>query len=864
MKGTRRDRVWRPWRLWRLAAAAALCACGGGAAPATPPSPSDLPAAPPSERVEDGWRPARAPLVTRWAADVHPDSSVLGEYPRPQLVRDEWRSLNGLWEFAPAKEGDSPPFGRTLRGRILVPYPGESALSGVGKHYERVWYRRTFRVPDGWAGRRVLLNFGAVDWQAAVYVNEKRVAVHSGGYDGFSADVTDALKGGAGAEQEIVVGVYDPTDDGEQPRGKQVKAPRSIWYTPITGIWQTVWLEPVPAARVHRLKMVPDLAAGALRLTVTVVGGQGGDVIEAAALGDSGRVVGQASGEPGEEIRVPVTRARRWSPVDPYLYGLSVVLRRGGGAADSVESYFGMRSVALVRDARGGRAVLLNGRPFFGVGPLDQGYWPDGLYTAPTDDALRSDLETTKALGFTMTRKHVKVEPERWYYWADRLGLAVWQDMPSGGNRTPGDRRQFEAELYAMIEQRGNHPAIVAWVPFNEGWGQYETPRVADLVKSLDPSRLVDAASGWRDENVGDLIDVHRYQGPQALPPSKERATAVGEFGGLGMVVRGHTWVPDSGWGYSGTFRDPDSLAARYELLMGRLWRDHMDYGTSAGVYTQLTDVEREVNGLLTYDRAVLKIDSARVVAANTGRTPLILPEYREFVRSATVAISSRGIVRYTTDGSAPTADSPRYRAPFVVRAADSVIVRARAFVSGEPFGGETVATFRRVDGRDPDTTVAVADSVLTRGVTYAYFQDTSLNVLTRIAGRRAGPDTIAALHTDTISALVFPTGHARERFVVRYGGWLRVPRDGVYALTALADDGARVWVGDRLVVDGVAYSPQVVENRGEVALKAGLHPLTVTYFQGTGDASLRLYVEGPGVPRRAIDGMLYRRVEGG
>jgi hypothetical protein len=840
----------------RHAAACAVAAVASGAAAgacarATAPPPAA--GAPPAQA---GWRPARTPLFTPWAADVSP-SNALPEYPRPQLARPRWQSLNGLWEFAPAATPDEkPPVGRPLPGRILVPYPVESALSGVGRHHERVWYRRTFAVPEGW-GERVLLHFGAVDYEATVYVNGKRLAVHRGGYDAFTVDATDALlPGGEGARQELVVGVYDPTDRGEQPRGKQVEEPRTIWYTPVTGIWQTVWLEPVPASRVLRLTLTPDVAGRALRLVASVAGAQPGDTVEATALvGDS--VVGRAAGKPESELRLAVRRPRLWSPDDPFLYDLSVTLRRGGETVDSVASYFGMRSVALGPDGRGGRRILLNGRPFFGVGPLDQGYWPDGLYTAPTDAALRADLELTKRLGFNMTRKHAKVEPERWYYWADRIGLAVWQDMPSGRNRTSAARSQFEVELRNMIEQRGNHPSVVVWVPFNEGWGEFDASGVVDFVRGLDQSRLVDDASGWRHDGSGDLLDVHRYQGPQALVRSPQRATAVGEFGGLGMVVRGHAWAGDSGWGYQGTYRSTDSLAARYERLMGRLWRDHATHGTSAGVYTQLTDVEREVNGLLTYDRRVLKIDTARVVAANLGLTPLILPEGGEFTSSALVTISSEGVVRYTTDGSEPTAGSRRYRGPFTVRgdsATGTVTVRARAFVGGDAAGPAVSAAFRRVPGREPDTTVGK----VVPGVRLAYFRDTSLRALTLVARSPAGPDTIAAVLDSVQRDLTLPLKRGRERFTARFAGWLRVPRDGVYALTARADDGVRVWVGDRLVVDGMGYSPSAADSHGEIALRAGLHEVTVTYFQSWDDATLQLWVEGPGGGRRRLDDMLY------
>jgi hypothetical protein len=429
--------------------------------------------------------------------------------------------------------------------------------------------------------------------------------------------------------------------------------------------------------------------------------------------------------------------------------------------------------------------------------------------------------------------------------------------MPSARNASPSARRQFEAELWRLIEQRGNHPSIVAWVPFNEGWGQFDTRRIAAYVRELDPSRLVDDASGWRHQDAGDLVDVHRYQGPQAMPRNATRATVVGEFGGLGMVVAGHTWVADSGWGYQGVFTDADSLARRYETLMGRLWRDHATHGTSAGVYTQLTDVEREVNGLLTYDRAVLKIDPARVVAANRGLTPFIAPEQTEFMQQPPVVTiySTAREVRYTTDGSEPTLESRLYRGPFRPSGGDTVVVRARAFADSAPLTVATSAEYRRVAGRDPDSVTAA----LTRGARFAYFGDSSLRALTRVASRRAGPDTTALSGDGVIATLATPPGTTRERYTIRYQAWLRVPRDGVYSIDAMADDGVRVWVGDRLVVDGMGYSPAPAESRGDVALRAGLHPIVVTHFQAYDGARLDLWIEGPGLSRRRVDALLWR-----
>jgi hypothetical protein len=567
------------------------------------------------------WAPARGPLATRWAKDVRPDNA-LPEYPRPQMVRKDWANLNGLWQYAVRpKAADKPD---RWEGQILVPFPIESSLSGVMKRVsqdERLWYRRTFARPAAHPSGRLLLHFGAVDWDATVWVNGKEVGSHRGGYDPFTLDITDALK--STGEQELVVAVWDPTDAGTQPRGKQVRQPRGIWYTPTTGIWQTVWLEPVPASHITSVKIVPDVGQGRVTVTVPVANAAAGDEVELQVPG-----VGSPDfvlGVPGRPIVRPIPNATLWTPGAPHLYDLRVRLMRGGRVVDEVSSYFGMRAIALAKDAAGVTRVMLNGKPLFQYGLLDQGFWPDGLYTAPTDEALKSDIEATKKLGFNLARKHVKVEPDRWYYWCDKLGLLVWQDMPSGDRyirardsditRTPESAKEFDTELKAMIDALHNHPSIVMWVPFNEGWGQFDTARVAAWIKQYDPTRLVNSASGWTDRGVGDVHDIHVYPGPGMPPPEEKRAAVLGEFGGLGLPVKGHTWQAERNWGYR-SFQTPEELTEAYQRLIVRL-RPLIGRGLSAAIYTQTTDVEIEVNGMLTYDRALVKMDAAKVAAAN-------------------------------------------------------------------------------------------------------------------------------------------------------------------------------------------------------------------------------------------------------
>ncbi len=557
-----------------------------------------------SARAQESAAPSA--LRTRWAASVdtaHP----WPEYPRPQLVRPAWRNLNGWWDYA-VRDSAAPAPDR-YDGRILVPYPIESRLSRVQRAVtpsQRLWYHRTFVVPADWRRGRVLLHFGAVDWEAAVYVNGRRLRTHRGDYDPFTLDITGALV--PAAHQQVVVAVRDPTDSGGQPRGKQVLHPRSIWYTAVTGIWQTVWLESVPSTYIAALTVTPRVDSGAVRVALRVEGaGSGGTAT--VEVRDGARTIGRSSGPADRALTIAIPRPRLWAPGHPFLYGLRI--RLAGG--DSVSSYFGMRSIALGRDSAGAVRLLLNGSPLFQLGVLDQGWWPDGLYTPPTEAGMRHDLTTVQRLGFNLLRKHVKVEPARWYYLCDSLGLLVWQDMPSGDNASDSARSEFGRELEHMVAALENHPSIVMWVPFNEGWGQHQTPRYVAWLERRDPSRLVDDASGWTDRGVGEVIDLHAYPGPGMPAPDSVRARVLGEFGGLGLPLEGHTWVGRDNWGYR-TFTSLDSLNAAYRRLMGQL-RILIGRGLAAAVYTQTTDVEVEVNGLMTYDREMVKLDSASIAA---------------------------------------------------------------------------------------------------------------------------------------------------------------------------------------------------------------------------------------------------------
>jgi hypothetical protein len=590
------------------------------------------------------WKPAAGPLMTRWAKDVSPENAH-AEYPRPQMVRKAWQSLNGLWDYAIRPRNDEKP--GNFDGKILVPFPVESALSGVMKRVgpeKRLWYRRQFTVPEASRGKRTLLHFEAVDWETTVTVDGQTLGTHRGGYDPFTFDVTGVVA--PGKPHEIVLSVWDPSDAGTQPCGKQHNNPQGIWYTPSTGIWQTVWLESVPQSYVQEVGCLPDIAAKKVTIETVIAGPTEGYTIVATLVSRIGFASVTGSGPPGKPISIslhPDDDVHLWSPDSPHLYQVHVALQRIRmgtvpeiNTIDEIESYVALRSIAIGPGPDKHTRILLNGKPVFLIGPLDQGFWPDGLYTAPTDEALKSDIEVTKKLGFNFIRKHVKVEPARWYYWCDRLGVAVFQDMPSGdqharenSKRRPEITRSgestsdFDAELKAMIDARRQFHCIVAWVPFNEGWGQFDTVRIANWIKQYDPTRLVDPASGWNDFPVGDMHDKHDYPGPSAPPAEAKRASVLGEFGGLGLPIPGHLWVDTKkNWGYR-KFESRDALTQAYLKLAARL-RPLVESRLSAAVYTQTTDCETEVNGLMTYDRELIKMDVDQVRAANTALVRLL------------------------------------------------------------------------------------------------------------------------------------------------------------------------------------------------------------------------------------------------
>jgi hypothetical protein len=556
-------------------------------------------------------KPKRPPLSTPWTAHVS-KRLPLPEYPRPQLVRGRWLNLNGQWQFSSAAAGEAPPFGRRLRETILVPFPMQAALSGIERYERRSWYRRSFRVPPSWRGKRVQLNFGAVTHEATVWVNGRRIGFHKGSYDSFSFDITTALRRG---ENELIVGVYDDITKGGQPTGKQSPTSAGVFYTASSGIWQTVWIEPVERTHVSRLVLTPDLRRDRLLVALHAPRARGTTALLRAR--DGRRVVARATGRPGRRIALRIRKPRLWSPGRPFLYDLDLVLRRGRRVLDRVESYFGMRSVAI-RRVGGVPRIVLNGRFGFQTGALDQGYWPDGVYTAPTDGALAFDLRAHKRMGFNLVRKHLKVEPQRWYTHADRLGLLVWQDMPSMPIYKPVTRpaeRQFERELRELIDEHRSSPSIISWIPFNEGWGEFDVDRITGLTKRLDPSRLVNGNSGAAnccatiEPSAGDIRDTHTYMGPFGIEPD-ERASVTGEFGGVFARSDGHEWDPRGKYPLAPTRQASEGLMRSLWAALGQEMRTP---GLSGALFTQITDVEQQLSGLITFDRRVHKV-SPRLV----------------------------------------------------------------------------------------------------------------------------------------------------------------------------------------------------------------------------------------------------------
>ena len=579
------------------------------------------------------YAPAGDSLKTRWASEVTPEN-VWQEYPRPQMVRLYWENLNGLWDYAIRPKGENN-IGE-FDGKILVPFCIESSLSGVQKYVGKdneLWYQRKFDYTL-YGKEHVLLHFGAVDWECEVWVNDIKVGSHTGGYTPFTLDITQAVKKKGNV---LKVRVWDPTDQGEQPCGKQHVKPHGIWYTPVTGIWQTVWLEAVAnEIYIENLKIIPNIDNHTVTVIPEIVNASRDIKVKVEVYAKNVRrknkIVSKGQSINGEavEVAMPVD-AILWSPDNPFLYGVDVSVYKGNKLVDYVISYFAMRKFSTAKDENGIVRLMLNNEPIFMFGPLDQGWWCDGLYTAPCDEALAYDVQKTKDFGYNMIRKHVKVEPARWYYHCDRLGIIVWQDMPSGGRgpgwvtdryfdgalscRTPESEATYKKEWKEIIDYLYSVPSIGVWVPFNESWGQFKTPEIVEWTKSYDPSRLVNPASGGNHYPVGDILDIHNYPDPEMYFYDASRANVLGEYGGIGRKIEGHTWVPEQGWGYV-EYDTEEKVTDTYVEYANKLL-NLIPRGFSAAVYTQTTDCEVELNGLMTYDREVVKLNEERIREIN-------------------------------------------------------------------------------------------------------------------------------------------------------------------------------------------------------------------------------------------------------
>ena len=580
--------------------------------------------------VQAQWKPEGNKIITKWAESINPEY-VHQEYPRPRLVRNEWKNLNGLWDYEITKLGVNKP--NFYKNKILVPFPIESSLSGVQKNVGKdneLWYHSTFIIPKLWKGKNIILHFGGVDWKSEIWINDVYVGSHQGGYDPFSFDITSQLNNKK--KQKVVVKVWDPTDEGYQPRGKQTINPHGIWYTAVTGIWQTVWIEPVNSNYIKTVNIVSNVDESNISIKLISSETLEKDYFEV-IIKDGNTIVSSVKSPVKFNLDVLINNAKLWSPESPFLYDMEINLVSNGKIVDSIKSYFAMRKISTRKDENGIFRLQLNNEDYFQFGTLDQGWWPDGLYTAPSDDALKYDIIKTKELGFNMIRKHVKVESARWYYHADKIGMLVWQDMPNGENfRFPKWQRDkffdgdefipssesednFRSEWKKIIDFLYSNPSIVCWVPFNEAWGQFKTVEISEWTKIYDPSRLVNSASGGNYYRTGDITDVHNYPGPKMLFFDNERVNVLGEYGGIGLAIDGHLWQPDKNWGYI-KFKNSIEATDQYVSLANQLYK-MIESGFSAAIYTQITDVEIEVNGLMTYDRKIVKLDLGRVREIN-------------------------------------------------------------------------------------------------------------------------------------------------------------------------------------------------------------------------------------------------------
>jgi hypothetical protein len=793
-----------------------------------------------TQKKETSWKIAENPLLTKWSQEVDPSKPWM-EYPRPDMARNSWINLNGLWDYAITAKGEKPG---KWDGSILVPYPVESALSGVRKKVsenENLWYKRTFRIPNVWKKKHILLNFEACDWETSVWVDGYAVGKHSGGYDPFSFDITSSL--GTKKQHELVVCVWDPTDKGTQPRGKQVSSPGSIWYTSTTGIWQTVWIEPVNECHINSFRTVTNSDSGTITFKTEVKNGGSGSLTF--KIKRDGKTIASANGSTNSETTVKIKDPVLWSPDKPFLYDITIELKNNNRTVDFVKSYTGIRKISIGKTADGFTRMLLNNEFVYQNGPLDQGFWPDGIYTPPNEEAMVNDLQMTKKMGFNMLRKHVKVENRIFYYWCDKLGILVWQDMPSGDksiwgnmpdiNKSKDATLQYEFELKRMIETKYNHPSIIMWVPFNEGWGQFETGRITDLIADYDPTRLVNSSSGWTDRGTGNINDIHHYPDPVVQPSEEKRAKVLGEFGGLGLPLQGHTWEQKN-WGYR-NMADTLQLLSKYESYFDMVHRFVAENGLSATIYTQTTDVETETNGLLTYDRKVNKMGIENVFRANNNMIPAsLISRDRIFTDSFMVDLKNSrdgGKIFFTLNGNNPDEKSTLYTGPFKITETT------------------TVKTFTKWD----DAQSRIASYLIEKRSAMAAVKTDQLRPGLKASiyfGKYSElPDfsELKPIVTKTVPGVFHTIAGRYSYFGVVFDGYILIPENGVYGLSINSDDGSKLSIdGSEPVLNDGIHGMR--EEGRSYPLTKGYHKLRIEYFQCDGGEGLEFLVESPGQPK--------------
>ena len=796
-----------------------------------------------THKEEINWKIAKNPILTKWATDVDPLKPWLN-YPRPDMVRNEWMDLNGLWNYAITARGVKP---EKWDGSILVPYPVESALSGVKKKVtekENLWYKRTFTIPNVWKKKHLLLNFEACDWETRVWVDGKEAGVHRGGYDPFTFDITGLP--GKTKLHELLVCVWDPTDKGAQPRGKQVSAPGSIWYTSTTGIWQTVWIEPVNESWISSFRTVTNADNGTISFKTEVKNADAGTLFF--KIKKEGKTVATASGNANSEITAQIKDPVLWSPDKPFLYDISVELKNDNKTVDKVNSYTGIRKISIGKTPDGFTRMLLNNEFVYQNGPLDQGFWPDGIYTPPTEAAMVYDLQMTKKMGFNMLRKHVKVENRIFYYWCDKLGILVWQDMPSGDqsiwgnmpdiNKSKEATEQYELELKRMIETKYNHPSIIMWVPFNEGWGQFETGRITQLISDYDHTRLVNSSSGWTDRGTGNVNDIHHYPDPAVQPSEEKRAIVLGEFGGLGLPLQGHTWEQKN-WGYR-NMADTLQLLSKYESYLDMVHGFVKENGLSASIYTQTTDVETETNGLMTYDRKINKMGVNNVFNANNDFVPPSLatqmPIFTDTYSVELINYRKGGKIFYTTDSTEPTEKSAQYNGPFKISETTAI----KAFTKWDK--AQSRAASYLIEKK---TLIAATEAGNVKPGLKARIYIGNFSVL---------PDfsNLKPVTTKIVTSVSHSVAGRDSLFSIEFEGYILIPTDGVYGLYVRSDDGSKLVIDgtEPVMNDGVHG---MVEEGRTFPLAKGYHKLKIDYFQQVGGKGLEFLVEVPGEKKEIV-----------